>query len=153
MTARTDIESATGIIFSISAALPTTYDATGYQSTDIVWTEVGQVEDVGSEDATKAVSTFIPVKTGETTKVPGAIDYGKRAVMIGHLPGDAGQVLMLAAFKSIHHYSIKVEFPDGELRFFDALVTKFGMSGGKAGDVVRISSEIDICKPPVSVLP
>lgn len=153
MTARTVIESATGILFAISATLPDTYDSTGYQSTDIIWTTVGEVEDAGSEDATKAVTPFVPVASGVTTKVPGAIDYGKRSVILGHLPGDAGQVLLLAAFRSSSRYSIKITFPDGELRYFDALVTKFGMSGGKVGEVVRITSEIDICRAPVSVLP
>jgi hypothetical protein len=153
MTARTVIESATGILFALSATIPDTYDAAGYGSTDIIWTTVGQVEDAGAEDANKAVSTFVPVATAVTTKVPGAIDYGKRSVTLGHLPGDAGQVLMLAAFKSLNNYSVKITFPDGELRYLDVLVTKFGMSGGKAGDVVRITSEIDICQAPVSVLP
>lgn len=153
MTARTVIESATGILFALSAALPDTYDAAGYGSTDIVWTTVGQVEDAGGEDASKSVSTFVPVATGITTKVPGAIDYGKRSIMLGHLPGDAGQVLMLAAFKSTAHYSAKVTFPDNEIRYYDVLVTKFGMTGGKTGDVVRITTEIDICREPVPVLP
>lgn len=154
MTARTEVESVTGIMFSLSATLPDTYDAAGYQSTDIVWTEVGEVEDVGGEDATKSVTPFIPVKTGDTTKVPGSIDYGKRTITLGHLPGDAGQVLMQSLFRNkTARASVKLEFPDGELRFLHVIVTKFGMTGGKAGEVARITSEIDICKAPVSVLP
>lgn len=148
---RTVVESVTGALFAISAALPATYDAAGYGATAMTYTTVGEVEDVGSEDATKAVSTFVPVSTGVVTKVPGAIDYGKRTVTIGHLPSDAGQALMKAAFASNNHYSVKLTFPDGEIRYYDVLVTKFGTSGGKAGEVVRVTSEIDICKAPVVV--
>lgn len=153
MTARTVVESVTGALLYMTATLPDTYDATGYQSTDIVWTLVAEVEDIGAEDATKAVSTFVPVATAVTTKVPGAIDYGKRTIALGYMPGDTGQALMLAAFRSVNHYSAKLLFPDGEIRFLDVLVTKFGMSGGKAGDVQRGTTELDICRAPVAVLP
>ena len=151
MTARTTVESVTGTLFAISAGLPATYDATGYAA--LTYTTVGEVEDIGSEDATKATQQFTPIATSVVTKVPGPIDYGKRTVVLGHLPSDAGQVLMKAAFKSNNRYSVKITFPDTEVRYYDVLVTKFGTSGGKAGELARVTSEIDICREPIVVLP
>jgi len=152
MTDRTEVESVTGSTFYGCAVIPETFDEAGYESTDLVWTKVGQVEDVGSEDSTKQVSTFVPVETAITAKLPGAIDLGKRTVMLGHVPADDGQALMLAAFLSPNHYSFKLVLPDGEVRYYHAIVTKFGLSGGKAGDVARATAEIDISKR-VIVLP
>lgn len=159
MTAPVDVESLTGAALFISANLPDTYDATGYQSTDLIWTEVGEIEDFGDHGGTKTVTTFIPIKTGTVAKVGGSIDYGTQSLMLGNLAGDAGQALLKTAFEAKNvHYSIKIVYSDGsaitpETHYMDVLVTKSQNKDGSANNVRKLAVDLAICRKPVVINP
>jgi hypothetical protein len=159
MTAPTSVESLAGATISISAALPATYDAAGYASTDIIWTPIGKVENHGSHGGSKTVTKFTPVDTNTVEKVAGSIDYGTKSLTIGNLATDAGQLLLKTAFAASNtHYSFRVVYSDGsavtpETTYLDALVTKYQYQDGAAADVRKVMCDLEICMAPVNVAP
>lgn len=159
MTAPIDVQSLTGATLSISATLPATYDQAGYESTDIVWTAVGKVEDMGEHGGSKTISTFIDVETGTVNKVGGSIDWGQMNVVLGNLAGDSGQQLMRTAMANRNtHYSIKVAYDDAgavtdEVHYLDVIVGSFVNQDGNADNVRRVNVQLAVCKQPVIVAP
>lgn len=153
MPARTVVEALVGAELSISATLPETYDEAGYTSTDIVFTDIGEVENYGNHGMTATIITFTPVDTGVVAKVKGSKDYGTMSMMFGHLPGDAGQAIVAAAAESTNHYSAKITYQDGEVHYLDVLVAKRENQDGTANDVQRLAVDFAICRRPVVVLP
>lgn len=159
MTAPIVVQSLTGAKLYISATLPDTYDAAGYQSTDIVWTEVGEIEDHGSHGGRKTITNFIPVATGDVAKVGGSIDWGNKSLMLGNLAGDAGQALMRTALANRNtHYSIKILYEDAgavtdEQHYLDVLVASFENQDGSADNVRKVAVELAVCRQPVIVAP
>jgi hypothetical protein len=159
MTAPTNVQSLTGARLYISATLPETYDSAGYQSTDFVWTEVGEIEDHGSHGGTKTVTEFIPVATGDVTKVGGSINWGNKSLVLGNLASDAGQVLMRTALANRNtHYSVKIAYDDAgattdELHFLDVLVAQFENADGSANNVRKVNVQLAVCRQPVIVAP
>lgn len=159
MTTPNDVESLAGAALYISAGLPATYDAAGYQSTDIIWTEVAEIEDFGSHGGTKTITTFTPVKTGVVAKVGGSKDYGTQTLMLGNLKSDAGQALMNTAFEATNtHYSVKIVYADAgattpETHYMDVLVSKFQNTDGAVNAVRKVSCELAICRKPVVIDP
>lgn len=151
MTARTVVESLLGATLAISATLPETYDQVGYESTDIVYTPVGEIETYGSHGMTAAITEHTPVDTGVVAKVKGSKNYGNMALTIGDLPSDAGQVILKAASESANHYSVMITYPDGVKHYLDVLVSKFEFQDGAVNDVKKIGVDLAICRRPTEV--
>jgi hypothetical protein len=159
MTAPVVVQSLTGARLYISATLPESYDAAGYQSTDIVWTEVAEIEDHGGHGGTKTITEFIPVATGDVAKVGGSINWGNKTMMLANMAADAGQILMRTALANRNrHYSIKIVYEDEgavtpETHFLDAIVAKFENQDGSANNVRKVACDLAICRQPVIVNP
>ncbi len=151
MSAHTDVVTLSGATLSISATLPPTYDAAGYDSTDVLFTEVGQVEDHGAHGVKAAISKFTPVATAVVAKVKGSKDYGTKSIKLGNVAGDAGQIIMKAASESNNHYSIKIAYPDGEKHFLDVLVSEYSYTDGTVDSVRTIAAMLEVCRQPVIV--
>lgn len=153
MVARTVVEALSGATLAISATLPSTYNAAGYNETNIIYTLVGQVENYGSHGLQATITEFTPVDTAVVAKVKGSKNYGNMTLACAHLPGDAGQVLLKAASESNNHYSVRVKYADGEAQFLDVLISKFENQDGSVNDVQKIMFDMAICRQPVIVLP
>lgn len=153
MTARTVIQALSGAVLSITATLPDTFDQAGYESTDLVWTPIGEVENYGNHGMRANIIEFTPVDTAVVTKVKGSKNYGTMALMLGHLPANAGQVILAAAAESNAHYSVRIVYDDGEIHYLDVLVAAHENQDGTVDDVQRLAVDLAICKQPVRVLP
>ena len=151
MPAHTSVVTNAGTTLSISAALPATYDAAGYGAVGMTYTAVGEVEDHGSHGVTANVSKFTPVDTAVVAKTKGSKDYGSKTIKLGNISGDAGQIIMKAASESNAHYSVKIEYEDGECHYLDALVSKFEYSDGTVDNTRTIAVTLEICRAPVIV--
>lgn len=151
MPGRTDVQTIAGALLYISATLPPTYDAAGYDSTDVVYTEIGDVENFGNHGGTATVNEFTPIATAVKAKSKGTKDYGTMSLMIGSIPSAAGQIILAAAFESNAHYSAKLVYPDGEKHFMDVLISKHEYQDGSVNDFSRIAVDLAICKKPVIV--
>lgn len=151
MTARTVVQSIAGATLGISASLPATYDAAGYAATTMVYTACGEVENYGNHGVVANISEFTPVDTAVVSKVKGSKNYGTMALVLGSIPSDAGQVILLAASESNNHYSAKLSYPDGEVHYLDVLVSKFEYQDGAVNSMSKISCDLAICRKPVVV--
>lgn len=157
MAERATIQSMSGAELSISAALPATYDAAGYGATGVVFTPVGEVEDHGNHGVRATITEFTPVKTAIVAKIKGSKNYGTKSLMLGYVPGNAGQALIRTASESPLHYSVKVQYPagdgeaTGEIHYLDVLVASAENQDGTVDNVRRLAVELAICRPPVIV--
>ncbi|MDO8313080.1 MAG: hypothetical protein Q7T25_14190 [Sideroxyarcus sp.] len=137
--------------YSISAALPTAYDATGYAVTSVVaFTAIGQVETFPSYGLTRSVNEFTPI-TGTITTVKGADGFGGGDMTCADIPADAGQVILKAAASSENHYSMKVTLPDGEIHFLDVMVSSWVLGQHQSGAFLKRTANIRVLRDPVIV--
>jgi len=150
MTAHSSAASITDTIYAISATLPATYDSAGYGATGMVYTPIGKVSQMLPTGSKRTVNKFTPI-AGAVDKSKGSPDYGDGDMMMADLPADPGQVIMKAAEASPNHYSLKVTYADGEIHYFDILVSSWQLSGGKEGDFLIRTATVGICKAPVIV--
>lgn len=157
MTARADIQSNAGTVLSLSASRPATFDAAGYQSTDIVWTPVGEVENYGNHGVTATVIEFTNVADAIVQKLKGSKNYGTMNMTVGYVPGDAGQVILEAAAESPLRYSAKMAYPLGnnevtaEVHYLDVLIAKKENQDGAVNDIRKLAVDMAVCKKPVVV--
>lgn len=151
MAENTSAVTLSGATLSISATLPETYDAAGYASTDIVWTLIGEIEDFGNHGGTANITEFTPVATAVVNKLKGAKNYGTKTLTMAHIPTDAGQVILEAAFESNNHYSVKETYPSGRVHYLDVLVAKNENQDGTVDSVQKYAVDLAICRKPVKV--
>ena len=157
MTERTVNQTMSGAVLAISATLPATYDAAGYGATGTTYTTVGQIENFGNSGMTATVTEFTPVADATVQKFKGSKNYGTMSMTLGHLPGDAGQVILETAAESTSRFSVKVTYPTGagestpEIRYFDVLVSKKENQDGAVDDVRKLMVDMAICRKPVVV--
>lgn len=157
MAERSVIQSLSGAVLSISATLPATYDAAGYGATGVVFTAIGEVEDHGNHGVRATITEFTPVQTAIVAKVKGSKNYGTKSLMVGYVPGNAGQALIRTASESNLHYSVRVQYPvgdgetTGEIHYLDVLVASAENQDGTVDNIRRMAVELAICRPPVIV--
>jgi hypothetical protein len=157
MTARSNIQSLAGALIALSATRPETFDAVGYQSTDLLFTEIGEVENFGNHGLTATITEFTAVGDAIVQKIKGSKNYGTMSMMAGYVPGNAGQVLLEAAAESTNRYSCKITYPLGdgevtpEIHYLDVLVAKKENQDGSVNDVRKLAVDLAICKKPVVV--
>jgi hypothetical protein len=150
MAAHPSPASYTGAIYAISASLPATQDAAGYGATTITYTTIGEVDKFPKYGAVRDIKEFNPI-SGNTTYSKGVRKFGGGQMSMADMPGDAGQIILKAAEASPNHYSMKVTYPDGEIHYFDVLVSSWEQSDAAEGEFMLRFSEIRFCKPPVIV--
>lgn len=141
----------TGATLAISATLPEAYTQAGYESTDMVYTLIGEVENFGNHGGTKQIVEFTPVDTGVVTKMAGSKNYGTMNLTMAHVPEDAGQVILEAAFESTNHYSVKMTYPSGRVHYMDVLIGKNENQDGDANAVQKLSIDLALARKPVKV--
>jgi hypothetical protein len=152
MTQRTTIVSLAGAIVGVSATIPATFDAAGYDVSGTVYTPVANVESVGNHGMTAAVTEFTPVDTATVAKVKGSKNYGTITLSCGYVPSDAGQALLKTASEAPQtHYSIELRYQDGETHYLDVIVTKYEYVDGSTNDVRKVNIDLAICRQPVII--
>ena len=135
MSASTNVQTAAGTTISVSAALPATHDAAGFVA--LTFTEVGEVTDAG--DIPSRVYnevTHSPLSQREVITLKGSYSQSPTTMVIGDDISDAGQVLLKAGAASDDCYSFKVEYQNGDIDYFTALVFQFSKNLGDNNTIV-----------------
>lgn len=157
MSEGTVLQTMQGAVLAISASLPATYDAAGYAATAVVYTAIGSIEDHGRHGVKATISKFTAVDDGIVQKFKGSKDYGTKSLQLGHMPSDAGQVILAAAAESKNRYSVKITYPlrageaTPETHYLDAVVASRENSDGQADDVRKLMVDLEICRKPIVV--
>jgi len=143
------IASFTDTKYSISIALPATYDAAGYAAVT-PWVLIDRVSDFPTYGSKRDVAKWTPIRGG-VEKVKSAPDYGEGDMVMGDMPLDPGQVIVAAAEASQNHYSLKIEYPDGEIHYCDVIVAGWSLSPAKAGEFKTRTATLGFNRKPVEV--
>ena len=147
------LKSGIGAIISIDAAEPATYDEAGFAA--LTYDEIGEAISIGAYGGTAEVLTQTPVKTGIVKKVKGSKNYGSQAVQFGVIT-DAGQTALQAGFDGANSsviHSVKVEYDDGVVRYYTALVTSYEYQEVSSSSFVNASSTLELNNSIVEVIP
>lgn len=134
---------AAGTAIAISAGKPSTQDKAGYVA--LTFTEVGNVEQLGTIGATTEKVEFQPLK-GPKQKHKGPTDYGSLAPSIAHDPADAGQTLLRTAADPDNNelYAYRVTYPSGDKRYFQGRVFGYPENVGAAASMLMVNPTIEI---------
>ncbi|QRY66548.1 hypothetical protein JVX98_19320 [Ensifer sp. PDNC004] len=121
--------------------------------TDIDWTEIGSMENIGSLGDTSAEITFDDIGKNRTQKLKGTRNAGNCELVMGIDYADAGQVALLAAEKTPHDYAFKIEFndkpatgasPKNSQRLFIAKVMSAAEALDQANNVMKLNATLGI---------
>lgn len=142
-------DTAAGVSIAISAALPATYDATGYDA--LSPTVLGEVTNIGEFGKQFALVTHNPLASRGTKKAKGSFNNGSLSPAMALDEDDAGQVIARAASESDNAYAFKVTMDNGDIYYFEALVMSFKPSIGGVEDVVTATPQLEITDNPIVV--
>lgn len=132
-----------GTTISISASLPATYDAAGFDAA-VVFTEVGEVSDLGEFGREYNVVKFNPLKDRRTVKRKGSYDDGTVQVQLAKAAADAGQAILRSATNSDSSHSIKIVLQDGTKFYFTAQVSSSTVNVGNVDQITSSTFKLEI---------
>lgn len=151
MPGATEAFSSVGSTIHVSAPAPATFDAAGYAA--LIWTEVGEVEDIGEYGPEDSLLTRNNLKTGITQKLKGSTNLGGIPLQMAMVPGDAGHIALEAGRVSRAPVSVKVTFQDGMVEYFRALVMSYKKAIGSSESFTAASTTLEVTTETVRVLP
>jgi hypothetical protein len=129
----------------ISAALPATYDKTGFEA--LTWTEIGEVTEIPAFGKVYNIVQHLPLADRQTIKRKGSFDNGDIEVPYAYDPDDDdGQVILTAAVDSDNSYAFKIDLKDPALKsvYFTAQVTSQPLNLGGTDSIAMMSSTLAI---------
>jgi hypothetical protein len=119
------VETVAGTNIYISATTPATMDEAGYESSDVVWSRIGEITDGGEHGKEYALVTHMPIDTRGVKKFKGSFNAGSKTLQLAQDADDPGQVILLAALDSDNDYSFKVLYQGGDADYFQAKVMSY----------------------------
>ncbi len=133
------IETTAGTILSLSIAEPATYDDTGFDA--LTYTVVGQVSDLGEKGVSFSEVTFSDIALRYIEKLKGVANFGSQTIALGRNLTDAGQAILNNAMDIDGatvdtKHSIKIEYKDGVIEYYTALIMSYTTSYGSADQVI-----------------
>ena len=140
-----------GTTIGISAALPATYNDTGFAA--LTFTEVGEVSDLGEFGREYNVVKFNPLKDRRTVKRKGSFDDGTVQVQLAKAATDAGQVILKTATNSDASHSIKIVLQDGTIFYFTAQVSSSTVNVGNVDQITSSTFKLEIDNDIIEKLP
>lgn len=137
-----------GTTIGASAVKPATFTEAGYSA--LTFTNIGEVTNLNGDIGPEAnLVTYTALQDAIVRKLKGSINHGALDLEIALDPDDVGQAAMETAAGVKVPYYFKVEFEDGEIRYFPALVMSAKERLGGADDVKKLMVKIEITAPGV----
>lgn len=136
------IQSVAGASIALSAALPATFTAAGYDA--LTYTVLGEVTDLGEFGRVYEVIRHNPINTRATRKLKGSFDEGQVPLTVALDNDDAGQILAKTASLSDADYSIRVVDQEGNQYYFLAKVMSFRRRFGTVNNVVSATIMLEL---------
>lgn len=116
----------TGTEYSVSAALPATYDEAGFDA--LTFTVVAEVISIPSVGPVFEQVDHKALDRRNVVKRKGSVDYGSTDLGLGWSPTDAGQVLLIAGADGANVdsvYSHKIAYPTGDVKYFTSQIFSY----------------------------
>lgn len=147
-------QTSTGVILSVVAELPATFDQIGYEA--LTFVEVGELIDLPEYGPTVQVVESNPLKTGVTEKFQGFVNYGSVSLGLEWDIEDAGQVILSDAINpgaAFVPHSFKVEYNDGTVEYFHGGIFSYTRAPGSANSMVGSTVQVEINSAVTTVAP
>jgi len=127
-----------GTIVSISAGVPAVYTQAGFEA--LAFTEIGEITSPPTGGGRNYEDvTYNLLKERATVHLKGTYDENETTFNLVVRRSDAGQALLRAAHLSDDYYSFKVQYPDGDIDYYQARV--FGLVDDQGdANAVRLKS-------------
>lgn len=136
------VQTSAGTTIAISAALPATDDAAGYNA--LTWAAIGEVTDLGEFGREYATVTHNPVASRRTIKRKGSYNDGTMALQLALDRDDAGQILVKTALASDANKAFRITYQDGSKDYFSAMVMSFKTNVGSVDQILSGSINLEI---------
>jgi hypothetical protein len=135
------ITSATTSI-SVSAALPASYDSTGF--TALTWIPITEVSNLGVFGGKTTVVKHVPVDTATVVKRAGSVDYGTISMTLAKHSGTDYSALQ-TAFNSRASVAFKITYPGSMGKdYFTGIVTSLQVNVGQADKILENTIDIEL---------
>lgn len=131
-----------GTTFGISAATPATFNAAGYAA--LTFTNIGNIDNAGSDGRVYNEVTFNPIATRGTQKFKGSFNEGNKSITLAYDSSNPGIQLLKTALNDDSDYSFEIGLPDGGFRYFQAKVMSFVNEENTVDDIRMASVELAI---------
>jgi len=128
-----DLVTIAGVKVYISAGLPATHDAAGFEA--LSFSEIGGATDLPAVGGSANLVSYDLLSEGYTSKRKGQKQYGTGACNYATVPSDAGQIIVDAAVLADSEYSFKIEYSDGAIDYAQGLVMGSPKNNGTADTV------------------
>ena len=133
-----------GSIVSITSDTIPTYDQAGFEDVGVTYTVIGEVISVGGMGRTYADVSYKSLAQRGTVHKKGSFDQPEIPIEIGVNRTDAGQVILDSAGTSDANHGIKIEYSNGEIDYFEALVFGVVSAGGDSDTIRSVTASIRI---------
>lgn len=139
-----------GTCMAFSAALPATYNDTGYSA--LTWTDTIETTQFGDVGPESEVITFITVCDGKVNKRPGSTNYGQQSLEFAYVPDDDAQILLKAAAKTRDPVAVRETLWNGDIIYYVGYVTRAKTMVGGPTDFVRLGVNFEVDSETLEVL-
>lgn len=136
------VRTSAGSIFKISAGVPATFNAAGYQA--LSYTLVGEITDFGEFGREYSLVTHNPVNNRSTQKFKGSFNEGAMTLQLGLDTDDAGQILCKQAVNSDNNYAVEVTTQNGDKYYFQCQVMSFKVGIGSVNQITSATIQVEI---------
>lgn len=117
----------------------------------VVWTEVGEVSDLGEFGPVDNTVTFEALGERIVRKYKGTVNYGALALQLGRTPTDLGQAALIDAQKDVDDYAFKVVLQDGTTQYFLAKVMSYTTAVGGPNQITGATANVEITSEIIEV--
>ena len=131
-----------GSTFAISASLPSTLDAAGYNA--LTYTNVAEVTDIGEVGREYNLVNHSPIANRKVQKLKGSYNPGSITLQFGRDFTDAGQSLMRTAMLSDASYAIRITLQNGKKLYFTGLVASFKTNMGGVDTITSGTAQVEL---------
>lgn len=134
-----------GATLKISASLPATYNAAGFEA--LSFTTIAEVTDFGSVGKVYDMVEHRPVNDRKKYKLKGGYDNGSMQLKLARMTAvttDAGQVILQAASNSDADYSFAIFFQDGSNFYMTAKAMDFQTDMGSINSILGLSVKLEL---------
>ena len=137
MPTQSNVITAAGTVFAVSATLPATHTIAGFEALSMI--TIAEVIDGGSGGKTFNTTDHSPLGEREVLSLKGSFTQGTRDLSLGRDTNDAGQLLLIAALESDVEYAFSMTFQNGDINYFTSTVNSYTDDVGTIDSIVGSS--------------
>lgn len=150
MPATSNVKTAAGVQFAISAALPATHTIAGFEA--LSFTDIAEIVDGGSAGKTFNKVDHSPLGNREVLSLKGSFTQGIRTLQLGRDISDPGQDLILEGLDSDNAFSFRITYQDGDIDYVTATIDSYTDDIGTQDTIVGATTALAQCNPTIRLL-